>query len=131
MHTANDDAAPPPGQADPDAELLRAWANWLAAACMLDLAVDAPDAELEQLEWAQERIARVIEGLPAVTPAGAAVKLKLALAAIDGTGAIRRFVTAAGPVPEPYQMDLGTRLLWGLLHDLDQLGTWSAATSSR
>jgi hypothetical protein len=59
------------------------------------------------------------------------VKLKLALAAMDGTGALRRFVTAAGPVPEPYQMDFSTRLLWGLLHDLDQLGTWSAATSSR
>ncbi len=79
MHTANDDAAPPPRPADPDAELLRAWANWLAAACVLDLAVDAPDAELEQLGWAQEKIERVIDGLPAVTPAGAAVKLKLCL----------------------------------------------------
>jgi hypothetical protein len=127
MQTASHDIAHSIQQLDPDSELLRAWSNWLAAARALDLAVDAPDEELEQLARALKEIERTIEGLPARTAAGAAVKLKVVLAAMDGTGTTHRFVTAADPCSQVHAMDFGIRLLWGLGQDLERLRTSSAA----
>jgi hypothetical protein len=127
MQTANDDIAHSIQQVDPDSELLRAWSNWLTAARALDLAVDAPDEELERLARTLTEIEQTIEGLPARTAAGAAVKLKVALAAMDDTGATQRFVTGTSPCSQVHAMDFGVRLLWGLWQDLERLGTSSAA----
>ena len=128
MQTANDNTAHPPWRADPDAELLRAWANWLDGCRALNaLPADAPNDVYERLERVLDAVERAIENLPVRTVAGAVAKLKVALAAMDHTAATQGFVIDGGPVPELLGMDFSAKLLWGLVQDLEQIGAPATA----
>ena len=105
--------------AHPDAELLAAWEEWLAAyrGCYAGRISD------ETYEAAMERIDALLLTLPAHTPAGIAVKLKVAFhdlgenLIVDSQDFMVRGEPNAGML-----VDQRHRMVWGAVEDLQRLG---------
>lgn len=80
----------------PDAALLRAWEQWLAAERTRGAEGQADQAGDPRplLDRASEAMRMAVDHIPARTLAGVAVKLRFALCQLDEKGAVRRAVIA-------------------------------------
>ena len=109
----------PHGAAHPDAELLAAWEAWLGA--FRDYRADRISDET--FDAALGRIEQLLITMPAHTPEGAVVKLKVAFHDL-GENLIddSKDFMARGEPNADMLADYRHRMLWGAVEDLQRLG---------
>jgi hypothetical protein len=111
----------------PDAELLRTWddfmALWRARKTDTEKDDDAFDDEAYRLE-------QVITWLPARTPAGLAVKLRLLFFAYQERLVEQNFLLHGGERPDSWLGDYRERLCWNAKQDAERLAGVAAGVAA-
>jgi len=109
----------------PDAELLRAWGE-LVAACRSRRALPHDDSSIDDdvqpYNDALWLARRKVQNLPACTPAGLALKLRLALTNHTPLQEVDDAMIFGTPLPQGYfDNDATGRLLWGAIQDAERM----------
>lgn len=106
---------------NPDADLLKAWEDYRAAARGLrDCPLDDEEGEVV-FEDAMDRTWDIITDTPARTPAGIAVKIRLAFALMNEGRDAYDHLFLDEPTDGYMLEDQRYRTLWGALEDVERL----------
>ncbi len=119
-----------PATSGPDANLVSLWQQYADLWRLYDrLPADWRDEQREPYSKMLDRLRDGIEALPAFTPAGMAVKLKL-LFSYNGERWAEEAIFLDIPC-ESHLGDLRDRLLWGLIQDANRQAAAEAGRPSR
>ncbi|MGF7175873.1 hypothetical protein [Azospirillum doebereinerae] len=115
--------APSTGTGDPDAALLRAWADYLTACRTMDrlpsgLSEEAYDPTLRLIREATDGLLSI----PASTPRGVAVKLRWLWHRMLESREARAVIVHGLPMPDALLEDSRSRLVWDLIGEAERMG---------
>ena len=117
-------ALPALAASNPDAELLAAFEEWKRASIIAENLPDEMSEEDREPYWAKVYVALDRMGeLPALTPAGATVKLRLLFAAVTEMKESYDTIWFGTQPTDEALSDYRYRMLWSLIGDTERMST--------
>lgn len=114
---------PSTGAGDPDAALLRAWADYRTACRVMDrLPSDLPEEVYGPTARLIHEATDGLLSIPATTPRGMAVKLRWLWHRMLESREARAVIVHGLPVPDALLADSRSRLVWDLIGEAERMG---------